>query len=39
MATKKQKAALVKARRAWKKMSKRKRASKMPGGKGRIKHR
>jgi len=36
MATAKQKRALAKARRAWKKMSPKKRAAKMPGGKGRI---
>jgi len=39
MATKRQKAALAKARKKWKGMSKRKRAKAMPGGKGRIRKR
>jgi hypothetical protein len=39
MATKKQKAALAKARRKWKSMSKRERAKRMPGGKGPIRKR
>jgi len=37
--TKKRKAALAKARRAWKKMGPRKRAKAMPGGKGPIRKR
>ena len=37
--TKKRKAALSKARRKWKGMSKRARAKKMPGGKGPIRKR
>jgi hypothetical protein len=37
--TKKRRAALVKARRKWSKMSPRKRAMKMPGGKGPIRSR
>lgn len=34
-----QKRALAKARRKWRSMSKRARAKRMPGGKGRIKYR
>ncbi len=34
--TRKQRIALAKARRKWKRMSKRARAKAMPGGKGRI---
>ena len=37
--TKKRKAALKKANRKWKKMSKRSRAKAMPGGKGKIRSR
>jgi len=37
--TKKRRAALAKARRKWKKTSPRKRAAKMPGGRGTIRSR